>query len=72
MNGTSIDSQGSSGTVSDLNWVIQGAGDFNGDGKVDILWRHGSTGEMSVWVLNGITRRSGGTPEWVTTDWQMK
>ena len=72
MNGTSIGSQGSSGTVSDLNWQIEYVGDYTGDGKADILWRHQSTGEMSVWVMNGITRESGGTPGWVTTDWQVK
>ena len=72
MNGTNIGSQGSPGTVSDLNWGIEYVGDFNGDGKADILWRHNSTGEMSIWVMNGITRTSSGTPGWVTTDWQVK
>ena len=72
MNGTSIGSQGSSGTVSDLNWKIQKVGDYTGDGKADILWRHNTTGELSVWVMDGITRVSGGTPGWVTTDWQIR
>jgi hypothetical protein len=30
-------------------WQIAGSGDFNGDGKVDILWRHNS-GLISDWL----------------------
>ncbi|MDB5429509.1 MAG: hypothetical protein JWP35_625 [Caulobacter sp.] len=33
----------------DNSWVIQGVGDFNGDGRSDILWRHSTDGEMYVW-----------------------
>ena len=39
--------------VSDLNWRIEGTGDFNTDGKLDILWRHYSTGKNMVWMMNG-------------------
>jgi len=28
-------------------------GDFNGDGRADILWRNSSTGENYVWLMNG-------------------
>ena len=27
-------------------------GDFNGDGKSDILWRN-TNGEMAIWLMNG-------------------
>jgi FG-GAP-like repeat len=36
------------------NWVITGTGDFNGDGKHDILWRDTNTGTVAVWLLNGL------------------
>jgi hypothetical protein len=33
----------------------QGGGDFNGDGKLDILWRNQSSGDNLVWFMNGTT-----------------
>jgi hypothetical protein len=43
--------------VTDLNWVIVGTGDFNGDGWPDILWRYnGSGGKNVVWYMYGATR----------------
>jgi hypothetical protein len=40
--------------VSDLNWEIVGTGDFNGDGKTDILWRNKGTGQNVVWFMDGV------------------
>jgi hypothetical protein len=28
-------------------------GDFNGDGRVDLLWRHYGTGDIHIWLMNG-------------------
>jgi hypothetical protein len=36
-------------------WTIAGTGDFNGDGKTDILWRNTTTGDVSIWLMNGTT-----------------
>jgi hypothetical protein len=33
-------------------WGIVQIGDYNGDGKSDILWKDGS-GNLSIWFLNG-------------------
>src|SRR2546423_1421429 len=47
-------------------WV---AGDFNGDGKTDLLWYNKSSGQVEVWLLNGTTMLGGGTLGVVATDW---
>jgi polysaccharide lyase-like protein/FG-GAP repeat protein len=45
MNGTTIlGTEGYLRTVADLNWQTQAVGDYNGDGKADILWRDSATG----------------------------
>ena len=28
---------------------------MNGDGKADLVWRHATTGDVAVWLLNGTT-----------------
>ena len=33
-------------------WSIVATGDFNGDGKADIVWRD-TTGNVAVWLMNG-------------------
>jgi hypothetical protein len=34
-------------------------GDFNGDGRADILWRNYSNGQNSIWFMNGTTLSQG-------------
>ena len=36
----------------DPSWVIQGVGDFNGDGASDILWQN-SNSDTGIWYNNG-------------------
>lgn len=42
------------GTAVNTAWSVVGTGDFNRDGKVDILWRH-TDGRLLVWFMNGTT-----------------
>ena len=32
---------------------MAGDGDYNGDGKSDILWRHGGSGQNWMYLMNG-------------------
>jgi hypothetical protein len=47
-----------------------GVGDFNGDGRSDILWRH-SSGTIVEWLLNGTTLIEHGSPGAATMDWTI-
>jgi uncharacterized repeat protein (TIGR01451 family) len=42
-------------TVADLNWTIVCGGDFNGDGRSDLIWHNIATGQVYVWYMNGGT-----------------
>ncbi|HWA28886.1 MAG TPA: immunoglobulin domain-containing protein, partial [Lacunisphaera sp.] len=44
-------------------------GDFNGDGKSDILWRHAIGGNVVFWLMNGATPQTVAEVTPVSTDW---
>jgi FG-GAP-like repeat/FG-GAP repeat len=57
MNGSEISSSqvvtfGGSPTTPDKSWNVAGIGDFNGDGKDDVLWRN-TNGSLVDWTMNG-------------------
>lgn len=43
-------SRGGFGNEVDVAWTVLGAGDFNGDGRDDLLWRNTQTGAISNWL----------------------
>ncbi len=57
MNGSAILSSGmvtaaGSAVMPDASWSVAGIGDFDGDGRSDVLWRN-SSGEVAGWLMNG-------------------
>jgi len=71
MNGSTLTSSGSLGYVSS-DWTIKGVGDFNGDGKTDILWRNSTTGQVYLWLINGTVMSGGGSVTYITSDWVIQ
>jgi len=55
MDGTTIlPAEGYLRTVADQNWQVAVVGDFDGDGKADILWRNAATGENYAYFMDGL------------------
>jgi Ca2+-binding RTX toxin-like protein len=47
-NGSFINNGGAAANKVDTSWTVVASGDFNGDGRSDILWRH-SSGVFAEW-----------------------
>ncbi len=43
----------------DASWEATGVGDFDDDGRPDVAFRHRLSGRVSVWLMDGLTRRQG-------------
>ncbi len=76
MNGTTPTAEAGLGAV-DPAWqiagtasLVQSTGDFDGDGKADILWRH-SGGDVAIWEMNGTTPKLEVDIGNVPTSWQI-
>lgn len=61
-------------TVSTAGWQFNGTGDFNGDGRSDIIWRNTSTNMVQLWFMNGnvITSRVEPLTPPPGTEWQIR
>jgi hypothetical protein len=42
-----------------LDWAIAGVGDYDGDGRSDLLWRQASTGAVYLWRFTSPTTMAG-------------
>jgi hypothetical protein len=52
-------------------WSVVETGDFNGDGKSDILW-HDTSGDAAIWFMNGTTVSSGVGLGTIPTSWSIQ
>ena len=58
MNGTNVISEAAVADNPGPSWKAIGTGDFNGDGKSDILWQN-ADGQAAIWEMNGTNILSG-------------
>jgi hypothetical protein len=55
------------------NWAVAATGDFNGDGRDDVLWRRDS-GSITDWLgqaNGGFVINDANALQWVPSDWQI-
>ena len=57
--------------VADSRWEVVNTGDFNNDGKIDLLWKHRESGYMIVWFMDGVNRLDVGwlSPQLIDIAW---
>jgi hypothetical protein len=71
MTGCTLTSPGSPAVVADSHWQVKGVGDFDGDGKADILWHHDVNGWVHIWRMNGTLIAEPRTIATVPLEWQI-
>jgi M6 family metalloprotease-like protein len=60
------------GWLDQVTYVRKGTTDFNADGNPDIFWRNYTTGNNSVWSMNGATRLDVlSLPQRADTNWDI-
>jgi hypothetical protein len=70
LDGPSVLSRTTVATVGN-DWKIEDFGDYNTDGKTDILWRN-DNGQVGEWLMDGAVIAAAQTvAENVTPDWKI-
>ena len=73
MDGLTVNASGVVGWTPPTNrWHAVGTGDFDGDGKSDILLQNGDDGMCFVWEMDGLTVKASGVVGWTppTAAWR--
>jgi hypothetical protein len=55
MNGRNVTAFATLITRAAGGWRLAATGDFNGDGKADIVWHNEASGDTAVWLMNGVS-----------------
>src|SRR5207244_3247913 len=53
-------------------WRFQDTGDFNADGKADVLWRHDNDGQVVLWTMNGSQITNNQSVATMGNDWNIQ
>ena len=72
-NGGFVQNNANAAAVVPTSWQIAGTGDFNGDGRDDILWRN-TDGQLSNWLATatgGFTQNNANAAAVVPTSWTV-
>jgi hypothetical protein len=72
MNGASIACNDGINRVANLAWKIAGRGDFDGDGKSDLLWRNSVSGANVIYFMNSANITSNVGINVVKLSWVIK
>ena len=60
-------------TIASADWEVKGTGDFDANGRADIIWRHKVTGQNIAWLMDGHTVvLSAFLPAIADTNWEMR
>lgn len=60
--------------VADTDWVLAGAGDLDGDGNIDLVWRH-ADGRVAAWLMDRLQLREAtllSIPVVADADWRIQ
>jgi len=72
MDGATIAASTGINTVANPDlWKIAGHGDYDGDGRSDILWRNSSTGQNWIYLMNGASIASSVGVNTVPVVWEI-
>ncbi len=52
-------------------WQVVAVDDFNGDGRSDLLWQHRISGQLYIWLLDGVTLIGHIQPLSAAADWRV-
>ena len=70
MNGAAVLSAGGLGNIA-TTWSIVQTGDYDGNGKSDLLWRD-NVGNTAIWFMNGVALSSTGSLGNIPTVWTVQ